>query len=77
MWNVFTKTTFRFALILQKIMNSASTSTTSHNYPFICSSAGVTKRQPMVEGSRKVLWLPEGKCRTASMREEYVKELAR
>ena len=42
-----------------------------------CSSAGVTKRQPMVEGSRKVLWLPEGKCRSASMREEYVKELAR
>ena len=31
----------------------------------------------MVEGSRKVLWLPEGKCRTASMREDYVKELAR
>ena len=31
----------------------------------------------MVEGARKVLWLPEGKCRTPSKREEYVKELAR
>ena len=31
----------------------------------------------MVEGSREVLWLPEGRCRTASRREDYVKELAR
>ena len=47
------------------------------NSLYSCSSAGITKRRPMVEGARKVLWLPQGKCWTASRREEYVKELAR
>ena len=77
MYNEITPKVGHFALILQKIINSDSISTTSHDSYFFSSSAGITKRQPMVEGSRKVLWLPEGKCRTASMREDYVKELGR